>query len=209
MNINKCRWADGLQLLVMVPHRDSRLPLRAWSASLFAAGLPGAWSFPWVVPIAVLHSPLPGEKLTSLAHSMRQQIDIYCGKFIAGTPAAVAVCVNEQKETLSVFGPVLNITLPDSFFSPAADALYCSLSPLILGAALVQSDTPHYPHGFLPAAIPLPPSPPVSFRAAALANMSLRPIFTGTEQNCFSFEWKIGKLHWLPKKVKSRKLDGF
>ena len=189
----KCQRIDNIRLLVLVPHRDSRLPLRAWSASLFAAGLPGAWSFPWVVPLAVLHRPLPGETLKTLARAMRQQVDLSGGKFITGAPAAVAISANKQNESLSVFGPVLNIALPNSFFSTAADALNCSLSPLVLGAAL------HSPQS--PEVLPYPVSPmSISFRAAALANMSMRPLPAGEEHhNCFSFEWKIGKLHWLPK----------
>jgi len=50
----------SLQLLALVPHRDVRISLRAWSASLFSKGLCGAWSFPWVMPIAALKRPLSG-----------------------------------------------------------------------------------------------------------------------------------------------------
>ena len=192
----KCQRVDSIRLLVLVPHRDSRLPLRAWSASLFAAGLPGAWSFPWVAPLAVLHRPLPSEQLTSLAHAMRQHVNQSGGKIIAGAPSCfaqvpAAIPANEQNESLSVFGPELNLALPDSFFSPAADALNCSLSPLVLGSALHSPLSP----------VAHPP-PTVFFRAAALANMSLRPLHADEEQqNGFSFEWEIGKLHWLPKAV--------
>jgi hypothetical protein len=143
----------GLRLLVLVPHRDARLPLRAWSASLFAAGLPGAWSFPWVAPLARLKRPTPYSPLPT------------------------------------IWGSSLSIELSDDFFMPAAGAVDCRISPLVLGAALVQSTAPDG----------LPAPPQVSFRAAALANMDCRFLPVDNGEGGYLFEWEIGPLHWLPK----------
>ena len=179
--------------LVLVPHRDVRVPLRAWSASLFAAGLPGAWSFPWVTPLALMRRPLSPHELKGLAHALRKHVNLCGGTFIAGPPAPAAI----SAET-SVFGPVLQIDLPDSLFEPVIDAVLNRISPLVIGAALIP--IPH--SSFL---IPhFPPPPEISFRAAALANMSFRPLPQGADAGgtaCYSFEWKIGALHWLPREI--------
>ena len=189
MKTSKSCFLQGLPalwLLVLVPHRDARLPLRAWSASLFAAGLPGAWSFPWVAPLAVLNCPLPAEDLKRLARSMRQQADFAGGKFSAGSPAVAAI--PSGGETLSVFGPALSAGL-ETERCPILPSCQLPAWPLIIGAALLN--------GALPEGLPTPPH--ISFRAAALANMSYCPL-PGGAQSCYSFQWKIGALHWLPKK---------
>ena len=173
---------DSLQLLALVPHRDVRIPLRAWSASLFSSGLCGAWSFPWVMPIAALKRPLSGAELKSRALMLRQTIELSGGKFTTGPSAIAALSDN------FVFGPSVNMGLSDGFFD-FEDALIRRISPLVIGAALCRD-------GSLPDVNP----PCLSFRAAALANMRFRPLpsHDGALDD-FSFEWEIGKLHWLPK----------
>jgi hypothetical protein len=176
--------SDSLRLLVLVPHRDVRGVLRAWSASLFSAGLPGAWAFPWVMPIAALNRPLSGAELKNRALMMRR--DLSGGKITTGPSSAAALLDN------SVFGPAVNIVLSDSFFAFDDNILARRISPLVIGAALCQADT-------LPGINR--PAPYLSFRAAALANMSLRPLPSHNGAcNDFSFEWEIGKLHWLPRR---------
>jgi hypothetical protein len=180
---------DSLQLLALVPHRDFRRLLRVWSASLFSAGLPGAWSFPWVMPLAVLSRPLSAPQLKSRALIMRQIIDLSGGKITTGPPAMAALSDN------SIFGPAVNIELQDSFFA-FEDITVRRISPLVIGAALCQS-------GVLPDII-RPESflsfRTANFRAAALANMTFRllPSPDGARDG-FSFEWEIGKLYWLPR----------
>jgi hypothetical protein len=177
------------QLLVLVPHRDARLPLRAWSASLFSAAVPGAWSFPWVVPLAQLNRPLSGAELKHLARALRRD----GGKFVADKPSfcALPATMCGGKEA-SVFGPSLATELTDDFFNPIAEAIKSRISPLVVGAALTRTADE-------PALVNLTSAPPqVSFRAAALANMSYGPLDDGGS-NDYSFEWVIGALHWLPK----------
>jgi hypothetical protein len=181
-----------LQLLALVPHRDARLPLRSWSASLFAAGLPGAWSFPHIIPLASLRRPLSVEELKLLALSLREQVNLCGGKFIAGPPVpAVLPEIKNTGKIVSVFGPSLQIDIPDDFFTPVEEAVVCRISPLVLGSALVTGDTTNYK-------LQTTNYPP--FRAAALANMNFRPLVSGEEWDGCSAEWEIGKLFWLPKK---------
>jgi len=188
--------SDSLQLLALVPHRDVRRVLRNWSASLFSAGLCGAWSFPWVMPIAALNRPLSGAELKDRALMLRRASDLSGGKFVTGPPAIAALYDN-----VSVFGPALHIELENSFFafeddastmvdaSTTVDVVIRRVSPLVIGAALCHAGSP-------PDADP----PSLSFRAAALANMTFRPLplNSGAEDN-LSFEWEIGKLYWLPR----------
>ena len=181
------------RLLVLVPHRDVRRQLRSWSASLFAAGLYGAWSFPWVAPLAKLNRFLSAEELKRLARSLRQGVKNAGGKFLAGSSATATLA----NETLFVFGPALDIELPDSFFDDASEAVVSPILPLVLGSAVLfgTRDANNSP-------IPSPQStlPKISFRAAALANMSYRVLTSG---NSLYFNWKIGPLHWLPKTLPS------
>ena len=179
---------SDLQLLALVPHRDVRVSLRAWSASLFSEGMPGAWSFPWVMPIATLNRPLSGVELKSRALMLRQAIILSGGKCATDPPT-----IAELSDNISVFGPAVNIGLSDSFFAFEANAVDRRISPLVIGAALCQADA-------APEAAPDVKAPYLSFRAAALANMNFRPLpsHNGASDN-LSFEWEIGKLHWLPK----------
>jgi len=62
------------------------------------------------------------------------------------------------------------------------------VSPAVLGAAILRGPPPEG----------LPPPPEVSFRAAALAEMILRPIRRPGESGGLSFEWEIGEPRWLP-----------
>ena len=175
--------------LVMVPHRDARLPLRAWSGALFAAGLPGAWSFPWVAPLAALDGAISDEKLKPLARALREISRPSDGKFAAGALALAAFPFFAEGEDLRVFGPHLDIALDGALFELAEACALRPISPVVLGAALLRG----------PAPGGLPPPPPVSFRAAALAVMRFRPLDLGGESGGYSFEWEIGKLRWLPK----------
>jgi len=182
---------DSLQLLALVPHRDARIPLRSWSASLFSAGVRGAWSFPWVMPMAALNRPLSGAELKSRAFMLRRALS--GGKFTTGHSAAAGISDN-----VFVFGPEVQIAIPEGFFDFEDDAVIKYVSPLVIGAALCDA-------ALRGAGSPPDencPAPNLSFRAAALANMTFRPLLShnGAEDN-FSFEWEIGKLYWLPRKI--------
>ena len=225
----------ALRLLVLVPHRDARLPLRAWSASLFAAGQYGAWSFPWVAPLAVLSRLLTTEELKRFARTLREHIVQNGGKFFCGMPDLSIISrkggkaqsfLRTSEQGLSVFGPSLQIELPDNFFEGINDAVLSRISQLVIGSG-VLANPPNSSHKDTEeeqssqrkiknsngihdtsskSLCPLCASrlcesqiPKISFRAAALANMSFRALKDG--HNALSYEWKIGTLHWLPKAV--------
>ena len=239
------------RLLVLVPHRDARLPLRAWSSSLFTAGLQGAWSFPWAAPLARLKRSLTDDELKLLARALRQEInnlalkgEVCCfGKVLVsgyipfferpkGRGMYPSLTINNAGGTLvsgpslgneddcsygqsitqkhpnnphsnpapysvlptpySLYGTSLNFELSDDFFMPVRETVDCRFSPLVLGSALADSP--------LPGNLPAPPQ--VSFRAAALANMACRFLpADGDGENGYFFEWNIGPLKWLPKKL--------
>ncbi|MDR2921747.1 MAG: hypothetical protein LBU85_00205 [Treponema sp.] len=182
MKDNRC---DSLQLLALVPHRDIRGTLRVWSHSLFSAGLCGAWSFPWVMPLAALNRPLSGGELKSRALMLRRAMENSGGKITTDQPAIAALFDN-----VFVFGPAVNIGFQDSFFAFEDNAVLRRISPPVIGCSLCQDALPP------PAGCP---APCLSFRAAALANMTFRPLpLPDGSRNGLSFEWEIGKLYWLP-----------
>ena len=189
------------QFLVLVPHRDIRRLLRAWSASLFAAGLEGAWSFPWVAALAQLRRPLAAETLKHLARQLRHEVNLVGGKFFTNgfaqrhvEPVIRGAQDTEKNSTSAapheVFGHVLQIEPSDSFFELCGEEIIRPFAPVILGSALHSSSSS------VPLTIEATAPPEITFRVAALANMSFRPLNDG--QDGYSFEWRIGTLHWLP-----------
>jgi len=192
------------RLLVLVPHRDVRLPLRSWSGELFAAGIPGAWSFPRVAPLAALTRALSADELKSMARALRERLRESGGVFRAGPPALAPLPFAPDGKPVFAFGPVLEPAGQDALFAfgpapenSARDAFFGGrvspvrrITPAVLGAALL--------HGPPPAGFPEPPR--VSFRASALAVARFRPLYAGNRSgDGLSLEWEIGKLYWLPK----------
>ncbi|GHV94332.1 hypothetical protein AGMMS50293_06520 [Spirochaetia bacterium] len=211
--ILKTRRHSPLTLLVLVPHRDARLLLRRWSGTLFSAGCPGAWSFPWAAPLALLSRPLSVGELKHCAHILREE-SLTAGKNgkIKTGPAAFAAFPQGSLpgEDAAIFGPVLNLEIPDSSFTAnAAAKIIHRFSLPTLGAALVRYSGDASAAAARNAAVggaDFPPAPQLSFRAAALANMSYRPLFSiegAMPDSAYSFEWRISELHWLPPVRKS------
>jgi hypothetical protein len=196
------RNAGLLRFAVLVPHRDSRRLAEACRPSLFAAGLPGAWSFPAVAPLARLSRPLTASELKALAACLKEAALRQGGRITAGEPADL-LCPgmdNEPEGSLRFWGPVLNLPVPawqdicapeSAQPEPANQAapVYRPFPAALLCAALT-------PEG-VPPTLPLPALPACSFRAAATANMAIMPLAAGTPG--YSFRWKIGPLFWLPK----------
>jgi hypothetical protein len=173
------------KLLVLVPHRDVQFILRKHSESLFRAGFNGAYSFLWVAPLAVLSRSLSDEELKHCARAIREA-SYACGGKI-NTVESYAATLDDG---LLLFGPRLDIALPEGAFGADSKITHV-FSPIVIGASLFTPD------GY--DATTTPPSPQVSFRAAAVANMiwasSGSPDPAGGEFCC---KWKIGKLCWLP-----------
>jgi hypothetical protein len=181
--------SEILRFLVLVPHRDTVKLLRGYSRLLFRAGVIGAFSFPAVAPLALVSRPCTGEELMEVARALRQAslAGERGGKFTGGAPTAVPFPdIAEGLSGLSVFGPVLDPTLSDPALPDMAlPGLVYPFPALILCTALVAGGN-----------YPLPPGA-FSFRAAAVANMVLRPLDI-SGKDVYSFEWRIGRLRWLP-----------
>jgi len=176
----------AIRLLVLVPHRDARLRLLKWCGLLWEAGLPGAWSFPRVAPLAVLGRRPSGDLPAPLARTLGERARPSDGKFRLGPPALAGLPLETESGPLFAFGPSLETALPENFPSEWDGIPVRRISPTVIGAALLR--------GPVPAG--LPPAPEFAFRAAALAVMRLRiPPGAGD----FSAEWEIGGLRWLAK----------
>ncbi|MDR1307662.1 MAG: hypothetical protein LBK74_08830 [Treponema sp.] len=173
----------SLYLAVLVPHRDCLPLLDEYRRALFAAGLAGAWSFPPVAPIALLRAPLPAGTLKALAAELRRLLG---NRKIVPGPAAECVAPGKTGGAggLRLFGPVLDLPrLP-----PAEETLFSWEKPVLAPAVLD-------PREGVPDNRISPPA--LSFRAAALANLVLRPASCG--EAGYSFAWETGPLFWLPK----------
>jgi hypothetical protein len=177
--------------------------LQAWSGTLFAQGVCGAWSFPQVLPLAVVSKFFSGEELNTLARILRDTsiADGRDGMFCTGN-AGTSLLSKSDKEsgncstTVTIYGSALNTNLTDLVFSgTAAEKVLCRPFPSVIGTAILDKNKE------LPPVIP--PVPQISFRAAAVANMLYTPMETG-DFSC-SYKWKIGKLHWLPS-IKKKKM---
>ena len=171
--------------LVLVPHRDVRLVLRNYSASLFRAGFSGAFCFPWAAPLAALSRALDDTELKNCARVLREAL----GSKIYAAKAAVCAFGDE-----SIFGPHIEIdNLPDALTNAVGKVTEIFPQPVI-GACLLQANEAEN------ADLPQPPE--LSFRAAAVANLYWRRTDDG---GALSARWKIGKLCWLPVARKSEK----
>jgi hypothetical protein len=135
-------------------------------------------------------------ELRDLAAALREAAG---GRITAGT-ALGRVSIAPD---LAAAGPVLDL--------PAAPLRETGgFSPLILCAALIrpgeggfEAPEPGGVYGAEPSGRILPAVKdllPFSFRAAAVANMILSPLGSGAEG--YSFTWKIGERHWLPRPEK-------
>ncbi|MDR1142846.1 MAG: hypothetical protein LBK77_01350 [Spirochaetaceae bacterium] len=180
----------SLHLVVLVPHRDCLPLLDEYRRALFAAGLAGAWSFPPVAPIALLGAPLPAGTLKALAAELRRLLG---NRKIVSGPAAGCVAPGKTaggaSRGIRLFGPVLDLPwLPClSRLSLAEETLFPWEKPVLAPAVLDPRE--RVPDKHIPLAL--------SFRAAALANLVLRPASCG--EAGYSFAWETGPLFWLPK----------
>ena len=191
---------EAYRFIVLVPHRDSLKPLEEYRGRLFAAGFPGAWSFPMTAPLASVSRPFNVNELKELGRNIRLLTVENDGKILCGGNACAKFTTEEErgpltgprrhgeKKDISFFGVLLNLIVEEAIFPKTARAKILDIfSPPVLCAALVG-----------PGERPPPQEgPALSFRAASLANLTIRPLESGASG--YSFEWKIGPLIWLPK----------
>jgi hypothetical protein len=193
-----------LRFIVLIPHRDSGRLLWEYRQQLFAAGLVGAYSFPGVVPLAVVSQAFTKEDLQALARTLRE-ISVQDGRdgkistrglvslgYSAGTPTGQA------PYDLTMFGPLLD--LPNPAFSHPR--VVYRFTRLVLAAGLIKAEAREEPMNET-----LPKAPVFYFRAGMVANMLFRPLSSGTAG--YSFEWQIGTPVWLPSyKIRHGRYNG-
>jgi len=163
--------------LVLVPHRDTRLVLRNYSADLFKAGFAGAYHFPWVAPLASLSRAFDDAELKHFSRALREIV----GSKIHADKATF--CAFDED---ALFGPSIDIDDLSGALKEVAGKVTEIFARPVIGSCLLTSDAEN-------AALPAPPQ--LSFRAAAAANMYWRRTDEG---GACCVKWKIGKLFWLP-----------
>jgi len=170
------------KFLVLVPHKDVRVKLHNYCEVLVKNGLTGVYRFPLVVPLAALSRSLKQEELKNIAHLLRKT----AGNSKINTEGTSTVTFQETGNTLILHGPRLDLELPAGIFDDnlKIKAIYNSL---LIGTFLTPDHSLHKLK-----------FDKLSFRAAAVANMYWEPFH---ENETIIFNWKIGKLSWLPKKA--------
>jgi hypothetical protein len=187
--------ARHLRFILLLPHRDCGKILRSYSRRLFSEGFLGAYSFPGALPLGIVSRPFTRAELKDLAVSLRKFTLSGDGKIRTGPPARVfpvkgAASADAEVPGFTLFGPSLDLEIPPEF--PPGEIFCFRFSSPVLCAALIPRGVPERA---------APPAPALSFRAAAVANMILRPLPEGDNSENFegySFEWEIGERVWLP-----------
>ena len=176
------------RFIILIPGRDTEKILDEYRAALFARGLFGAYSFPPAAPLAELSRPFSRDELKKIAGNIRNLTMAHDGKI-----SSSGSCTNDGFGKLSFFGPHLD--LPEELFSETAKGKIArTFFPIVLCAALTDSGSN--------SSVGDPQAekcPALSFRAAAIANVTIRSLSGGNgEALPFSFEWETGPLVWLP-----------
>jgi hypothetical protein len=194
--LNKSGVHEEFRFIILIIGMDTEKLLNEYRAALFAEGFYGAYSFPPAAPLAELSRPFNRDELKELAGNIRDLTMPHDGKISSAENAS-----NAGFGEYSFFGPQLNLhanllIIEDLLSKTARDKIARPLFPPVLCAALVHSGENPMPKE----------GPALSFRAAALANLAIRPLPAGTggEVQAFSFEWKMGDPVWLPAYKKNR-----
>jgi len=168
------------RFVILIPHRDSLRPLEEYRRRLFSLGIHGAHAFPAAAPLASVSRPFSRQELKVLTRNIRDSLS--GENFSSGHE-------NARLKALGFvfFGPYLNLSIDENLFPQSAltKLLHVFSSPLLC-AALVGDEKPVSEE-----------APAISFRAACLANLAMRPLSGG--EAGYSFEWNIGPPVWLPK----------
>jgi len=182
--------AKLIRFIILIPGRDTEKLLDEYRAELFARGFHGAYSFPPAAPLAEVSRPFSRDELKELATSIRKHTMAHDGKITSAES-----CTSGGFGKLSFFGLRLDLfadhTVIEELLSEMAKGkISQTFFPTVLCAALTDSaeEDPHAEK-----------CPTLSFRAAAIANITIRSLSDSTgEALPFSFEWETGPLVWLP-----------
>jgi hypothetical protein len=201
----------SFRFIILIPHRDALVSFEEYKRKLFSIGYDGAYSFPLTSPLAAVSRPFNRNELRELAMNIRVVTNEKDGKILSLGAAVTNYCTtplhNESSRLPSgkftFFGPGLNVSIEENLFPQTAKTKILHIfSPPVLCATLLGSD--EKPHS--------EEMPPLSFRAASLANLAIRPLDYGANLHRdasrrkfpsatgYSFEWRIGATVWLPRK---------
>ena len=179
---------DKSRFIILIPHRDTQRLLDIYRGNLFAAGYYGARSFPASAPLAAVSGPFSQEELKALGRNMREAL-------LRNTNGRGMIQCKGSTTTgfggkFTFFGPLLSISMEEGLFPGSAqNKILQIMNPPVLCAALVED-----PETAISRA---PEAPDMSFRAAALANLTIRALPSGAQG--YSWEWETSPLVWLPK----------
>ena len=172
--------------VILIPNSDTLKSLGGFRQRLFAAGIHGAHSFPLAAPLAELLRPLDLNELKELSLNIRRLTLASGGKILGGSSGLFS-----KSRQLSFFGIPLKLPVDGTVFPRSArNKLLCIPHPLVLCAALAEPESNPNFH----CATNILNTPAISFRAAYLANLLIRPL----DGSGHSFEWKITQPVWLP-----------
>ena len=174
---------DVSRFIVLIPHRDAGNNLDDYRKKLFSAGYSGAYSFPAAAPLAKVSGHFTREELKELALNIRKLTDSRDGKIRSSGAGFV-----RDLDNFPFLGIFLDFSLNESHFSHKTQGKIIKIvSSPALCAAITGSD-------IIPDGIEIPV---LSFRAASLANLAIKPLQSG--EKGYSFEWKTNTQVWLPK----------
>ena len=171
------------RFITLIPHRDATGHLLAYREKLFARGYCGAFSFPISAPLAAISRQFNREEMKELARNIRSLTKETDGRILSDSTIRKS-CISQ----FSLFGQHLKLSINDALFpkSSRGKILHIPGSTILCIGLLGSSEEPASEEG-----------PPLSFRAASIANLAIRPLVNG--ESAYSFEWKIGPEVWLPK----------
>ena len=170
------------QFIIIIPHNDGLKPFLDYRQKLFSLGVEGSYSFPLSIPLAEIKKPFSREELKELAVKIREFSDLKNGKITSKGNNIIS-----SLGGFSFFGPEVELPSDKDFFSGVTkDKIIEASSPPVLCCALIAA---------LTKGENFPPAPALSFRAAKLTNLFIKPLACG---NSFSFEWEMDLPVWLP-----------
>jgi len=174
------------RFITLIPGRDTEKILNEYRAALFSKGYHGAYSFPPAAPLAELSTPFNRDELKELAGNIRKLTIEHDGKITSSEN-----CTNAGFGKLSFFGPHLDLpVIKELLIQTAKGKIARAFFPIALCAALTDS---------VREEAQAEKCPTLSFRAAAIANIAIRPLGASNgEALPYSFEWETGPLVWLP-----------
>jgi hypothetical protein len=176
------------RFIILIPGRDTEKFLNEYRTALFASGFHGAYSFPPAAPLAEVSRAFSRDELKEFSVNIRNLTITHDGKI-----SSAESCTNGGFGKLSFYGPRLD--LPEGLFNKTAKRkIVRTFFPTVLCAALIDSGSGST--GIAPQA---GKCPALSFRAAAIANVTIRSLISDNREALpYSFEWETGSLVWLP-----------